>query len=412
MKFEKTMGWLLVLNLAMVVYLVFLIVREPPAPGSTAGRNTPGSPAPEPVRVTNYVEVPFTNAFHWSQLESENYRVYIENLQAIGCPVQTIRDIIIADLDLLWAHRIRSIHPGRETLRYWHSEEQERANNVDGRELARAELAVDREKRDVIRELIGVDLVAERTRLQGKEDKLERRLGFLPAEKIMDLRAVTDQFKDEEWALLEKQWAEGQPLSSEERVQLKTLREKRSAMLDQLLSPEERRQYELWMSPAADTVRHDFYGMNGTEGEFVKVYEIQKQFEEQWSDDLVDLQDPLALERRDQAKADLDRQVKEALGEERFADYERGRDEDFHLLNSAVSRYGLDRSKAGEVYEMSRTLEQVRASVLSNPGFTPDQKRDALNAIERETQAAMKEALGDNAYHYFRRHSGWLRDQR
>src|SRR5437868_6638046 len=34
-----------------------------------------------------------TNQFHWSQIESSDYRAYIANLRAIGCPEPTIRDI-------------------------------------------------------------------------------------------------------------------------------------------------------------------------------------------------------------------------------------------------------------------------------------------------------------------------------
>src|SRR5262245_45431219 len=40
-----------------------------------------------------------TAPFHWSDLESTDYHQYIANLRAIGCPEQTIRDIIIADIN-------------------------------------------------------------------------------------------------------------------------------------------------------------------------------------------------------------------------------------------------------------------------------------------------------------------------
>jgi hypothetical protein len=42
--------------------------------------------------------VPATPPFHWSQLESTNYQDFALNLRRIGCPEQTIRDIISADL--------------------------------------------------------------------------------------------------------------------------------------------------------------------------------------------------------------------------------------------------------------------------------------------------------------------------
>src|SRR2546425_92549 len=36
--------------------------------------------------------------FDWRQVESEDYRTYLANLRAIGCPEQTIRDIVGADV--------------------------------------------------------------------------------------------------------------------------------------------------------------------------------------------------------------------------------------------------------------------------------------------------------------------------
>ena len=34
----------------------------------------------------------------WAQLESSDYVSYVANLRRIGCPEQTIRDIIVADI--------------------------------------------------------------------------------------------------------------------------------------------------------------------------------------------------------------------------------------------------------------------------------------------------------------------------
>ncbi len=40
--------------------------------------------------------------FHWSQIESTDYRTYVANLRRIGCPEATIRDIIAADVHSLY----------------------------------------------------------------------------------------------------------------------------------------------------------------------------------------------------------------------------------------------------------------------------------------------------------------------
>jgi len=43
--------------------------------------------------------------FSWQQLESPDYPTYVANLRDIGCPEQTIRDIIIADVNALYTRR-------------------------------------------------------------------------------------------------------------------------------------------------------------------------------------------------------------------------------------------------------------------------------------------------------------------
>jgi hypothetical protein len=48
-----------------------------------------------------------TKPFRWDDIESTDYRAYIRNLRGIGCPEQTIRDLIAAELDGLYAPRRR-----------------------------------------------------------------------------------------------------------------------------------------------------------------------------------------------------------------------------------------------------------------------------------------------------------------
>ncbi len=49
--------------------------------------------------VPSTAQLPATAApFYWSQLEAGDYPTYIANLRAIGCPEETIRDLITADV--------------------------------------------------------------------------------------------------------------------------------------------------------------------------------------------------------------------------------------------------------------------------------------------------------------------------
>jgi hypothetical protein len=74
----------------------------------------PPSPAPVPppiqpvARTTVLVPRAQTNPggdsrpFHWSQLYSSDYHVYVKKLRAIGCPEPTLRAIVTADVDSVY----------------------------------------------------------------------------------------------------------------------------------------------------------------------------------------------------------------------------------------------------------------------------------------------------------------------
>ncbi len=75
---------------------------------SLAGRS---APRPPPSAVPAQLAAPATPvAFRWSQLEAGDYPTYMRNLRAVGCPEETIRDIITADIDSQYAE-LRS-NPG------------------------------------------------------------------------------------------------------------------------------------------------------------------------------------------------------------------------------------------------------------------------------------------------------------
>ena len=98
----------ILLNCALLGCLAFLLLNgrrvrhQTEAP--TEANNLP--PVPETVMAAPGASpTAKVKPFHWSQIESADYRTYIANLRAIGCPEQTIRDIITADVDSLYAAR-------------------------------------------------------------------------------------------------------------------------------------------------------------------------------------------------------------------------------------------------------------------------------------------------------------------
>jgi len=331
-------------------------------------------------------------------------------LRAIGCPEQTIRDIVIADLDKLMAPRIQAIYGRRADLQFWHSEEEELANDRDERDIDRKRRDIDKEKRAVIEELLGVDLVRERMRLRGEQDYYERRLGFLPEQRRGEVRKILEKFDQLQEELRNKEWTEGTPLTAQERAELGRLSQQKQTELAAFLSPEERQQYELWMSDTANAVRHATYGMDISKEEFLAIYNAHKAFDEQWAARDPGLMDDAAAQRLQAARQQMDSDLERQLGSERFAEYKRGEDPEFHQLAKTATRFNLSKDTAKRVYDVKRTVEEVRQSLEQNPRLTPDQKSAAMHAIHEESQRTVRQLLGENAFNYYQRTGdvGWL----
>jgi hypothetical protein len=109
---KTTLRISILLNCALLTCLASLLLNGWPArnqveASAEADTLTPVSEAvmPTPVASPNAELKPF----RWSQIEAADYPSYIANLRAIGCPEQTIRDIITADVDSLYAARRRPL---------------------------------------------------------------------------------------------------------------------------------------------------------------------------------------------------------------------------------------------------------------------------------------------------------------
>lgn len=100
---KSTLKISLVANLCLAAFIVWLVQRS--RAGGVPTVVPGGNPAASALDISESTGPKTQQKFQWSLLESPDYRTYIDNLKAIGCPKQTIRDIIVADLDSLYAPR-------------------------------------------------------------------------------------------------------------------------------------------------------------------------------------------------------------------------------------------------------------------------------------------------------------------
>src|SRR5260370_41541655 len=70
---------------------------------SAAPSKVPHNLPPQPLAA------PRAARFDWRQVESPDYKEYIANLRAIGCPEKTIKEIVTADVNDLFSARRAAI---------------------------------------------------------------------------------------------------------------------------------------------------------------------------------------------------------------------------------------------------------------------------------------------------------------
>src|SRR6267143_4470910 len=100
---------LLIVSLGLNLGLLLAVAYQARRLQSSTAHNSvsPSTSSPQPSWPQRSTKAPTSSgtsqgqqkpAFHWRQIESSDYKTYIANLRAVGCPEQTIRDIIIADV--------------------------------------------------------------------------------------------------------------------------------------------------------------------------------------------------------------------------------------------------------------------------------------------------------------------------
>ena len=103
----------------------------------------------------------------WRVIESEDYRKYIANLRAIHCPEETIRDVIIADVNKLYGSRRAQVEVAQTSRKYWQGDDLRTWDDPVARERQRKINEIEGERKALIKELLGVDYQTEAQKMVG-----------------------------------------------------------------------------------------------------------------------------------------------------------------------------------------------------------------------------------------------------
>lgn len=347
------------------------------------GTNAPGESSTNVVVRRQY--------FTWSEVESKDYPVYIENLRNIGCPEETIRDIIVADVDELFDRR-RATEVVPVTRQWWQSQADPKMLQLAQQQLRKLE----DERVALLTRLLGPgwntpDPATQKTvALQIPLDGPT--LGTLPDETKKAVEQLSGRTQREYERILEEARRTG---TEPDASALASLFQRLSNELAKLLSPSQLEAFQVRYSPVAHKLRAEL-----NELEFMKITpeEFRRLFRGVES---IDLQlmaltgdDPATVGQREALLKQRENAFRNALGPARYADYERLQDPGYRGAVAAAQAAG-NTNLAGIFYAIEQLGSNEQASINASTDRTALQREIELKQLELDQLKAAAVALGE-----------------
>jgi hypothetical protein len=382
----------LIISLGLNVLLAVMVAREwqlDSGPGihpfvfwAITHRVTPLPPA-APSAAPQVVEV--ANRFNWQQVEADDYRVFINNLRAIGCPDLTIYDVVSAEVDELFNGKAKELVDS-VTGDFWNliisPEKMEKIVREKQKELD----ALRDQKNEMMKTLFdGINLVEKKSRTDSDAWQLadwKQKFDFLPEEKIAKVFEILDAFKKANAELL----ASGLKFkgeSAEWNQQFTEIQARRDRNLQDLFTPEEFVEYRL-RTNSLDGFRYQVAAFDGTDEEFRAI----------------------ALAKMNSQGDDA---IQQLLGPERFAAYQRAQNNDYLQTLRITDRFNLPQEAAVQVFQTQQAALTQAKNINIDSSRTDDERQASLQALRSEMESSVKNVLGPTAFAVYQENGGyWL----
>ncbi len=372
--------------------------------------------APEPAKeksaalitkpAVKVVESTVTNTvvkrINWQSVESPDYKEYIANLRSVGCPDETIRDIIIADVNKLYDAKKKLIRGAAKKFEYWKGGNPMAAMMGDSDTMQKTR-ALDEEKNAVLRALgIEPDF---KTAAAEMVNPLENMFDFLPEEKKTQMMKLMTDMQTKMAKTME---GGGRP----DPEQIAKVQKEMEAAVKKMLTPEESLNFDLRMSMTANMMRMQVAGWDPDEKEFLETFKMRKAFDDEFSPMTRGNESDTERKRREESEKALKEQLKQTMGEQRYKDYELSQDWNFQNTVQSLKRANLGVAEAKQVVEMKKLAEDQASQLRNNSSLSTEERTAALTAIQTETEKALLKSLGDKGMEAYSRgnNASWLKN--
>ena len=399
----------LLANLTLAGTLVWAIKSKPAAANNavvtatkpTEGKSHPARAETKTETATGTTTVAANQKFDWRLVESEDYRKYIANLRSIGCPEETIRDIITADVNKLYESKRKELAGPKRKFEYWKPGAMMGA--AFDPERAEKERALNKEKRALITELLGSPPDDKPDLLAGAAGQLEAMFDFLPAEK----RGKVFEMMQDMQTKMQKIMKNGMPDAEDMRKMMK----ESEAALAGVLTPEELLDYNLRFSMTANVMRMQMASFEPSEQEFLELFKKRKAYDDEYGLAGMGAATLKGAEKEKQknAEQELDDAIKQQFGEARYQEYKRSQDYAFQAIYRVTERENLGKDSAIKVYDMKKVAEDQAKALRTDKSLDSTARTVALQGIRTETEKAMRGVLGEKGFDSYQNQAYWLK---
>lgn len=371
-----------------------------PRPVVTTNRVTVTTNKPSPIAAaeSNVVAVAaarptFTSKkFTWQDVETDAYRTYIESLRAVGCPDEKVRTIVVSDVNELFDKK-RLQEAVRHDMQWWRPEAQNIGLVSVLQERGRA---LEEQRALLIAKLLGEQAADEEksdTLLWSSVQLTGPVLGALPPDVHNEVQDICARSMERHQNYFWTRVNEGQPMNQ---VEMAKLREQTRSDLRKVLNDDQVEEFVLRYSHNASRLREELRGFEPTPDEFRKIFRAIDPLEHQMQ---LEYGGPEAMSEKQRERFDAQRTeaIREALTPERYQAFLLTKDPLYRQAQMVALQYGAPPKAILPLYKMTKLQESKRQQIINDATLTPQQKSEALNAMNVEQQRHIQRIVSENA---------------
>ena len=312
--------------------------------------------------------------FSWQEIESQDYAAYIKNLREIGCPEQTIRDIIIADVSQMLREKQREQSPRvKPNPKWWTNhrdpaEAQAEANQRNDAWMSR---------KTILDQLLGPDWAVRQqdpiSNTNAYQQMLLATIEISPA--LQGLSADKKQLVARLLAGTNDPWKE----------------------LSGILDPNQLEDAQLRFSAQADELRDELDMLPGFDtqpNEFKQIFKATAEIESRIRA-LADRDDPEAQTLRTKLLAERDAAIRNVLSPQRYEQFARLRDPAYISALELLADGNGNPAALPTLYAINRESSAEQERIQNDEKLTETQREIELKKLELEQMKATALALGE-----------------